>query len=243
MPTPLRQFNNEVNALITQTPSLQTVVIGRLWSPDASLQRTVALVRQLVAMGKTVLLLGPLPEPGLDVPQVYALQQIKAGHALAQMVVPLAAQTGPLAMRQTLLTELAEPLRQGRVQLLDPLARLCDDQVCRLAQAGSEFSRHFAPVAERRAAFHSRCAGCIAGTAPAAVRPSPASPVSRPLPAATAGAAGCATQRWRWWPPAATRPMCPCGAQVAGQGPAGGQQQGHHNRRHPLFEGTRRVAG
>lgn len=130
------QFNNEVNALITQTPSLQTVVIGRLWSPDASLQRTVALVRQLVVMGKTVLLLGPLPEPGLDVPQVYALQQIKAGHALAQMVVPLAAQSGPLAMRQTLLTELAEPLRQGRVQLLDPLARLCDDQVCRLAQAG-----------------------------------------------------------------------------------------------------------
>jgi len=129
-------FNDEVNALITQTPSLRTVVIGRLWGADASLQRTLALVKQLVNLGKTVLLVGPLPEPGLDVPQVYARQQIRAGQAMALWHLPLATQAGVLAVRETLLQELAEPMRLGQVQWLDPFVKLCDVQGCRLAEGG-----------------------------------------------------------------------------------------------------------
>lgn len=129
-------FNDEVNTLLAQTPSLQTVVLGRLWSADASLQRTLALVKQLVAAGKTVVLVGPLPEPGLDVPQAYAMLQIKAGQAMAQWLTPMAAQVAPLLMRDSLQRELADLVRAGRVQLLDPMARLCDTQVCRLAEDG-----------------------------------------------------------------------------------------------------------
>lgn len=129
-------FNAEVNALLAKTPSIHTVVLGRLWSPDASVERTLALVRQLVAQGRRVLLIGPLPEPGMDVPQSWSMQQLKAGHAIPELTLPLSSQANALQLRAHLQQQLAEPICQGQVVLLDPMARLCDDQVCRLAQAG-----------------------------------------------------------------------------------------------------------
>ncbi len=129
-------FNREVNALLAHTPSLQTLVIGRVWGSDASLGQSVTLVRYWVGQGKRVLLLGPLPEPGRDVPQSWSLQQLKAGHAIEEVIVPLATQQHALAMRQTLQAELAEPLCRGQVVLFDPMQALCDAQVCRLAENG-----------------------------------------------------------------------------------------------------------
>jgi hypothetical protein len=142
-------FNDEVNTLIAQTPSLHTVVIGRLWSADDSQKRTIALVRQLVQQGKTVVLVGPLPEPGLDVPQMYAMKQIKAGRALDQWVIPLSTQSGVLALRQSLLKELSDPLRLGQVQFLDPLIKLCDSQNCRLAEGGEANFRDISHLSQR----------------------------------------------------------------------------------------------
>jgi len=129
-------FNSEVNALLANTPSIRTVVLGRLWSADASFDRTLALVRQLVAHGRRVLLIGPLPEPGMDVPQSWSMQQLKAGHAIAELTLPLSSQANALTLRAQLREQLAEPICQGQVVLLDPVAQLCDDKVCRLAQAG-----------------------------------------------------------------------------------------------------------
>lgn len=146
-------FNDQVNLLISQTPSIHTVVIGRLWSPDESFERTVALARQLVAQGKRVLLIGPLPEPGMDVPQSWSLQQLKVGHAINELTLPLSSQTNALAMRTRLREKLAVPLCLGQMYLLDPIASLCDDQVCRLAQAGEANFRdtsHLSQVASLR---------------------------------------------------------------------------------------------
>lgn len=129
-------FNDEVNTLLVQTPSIHTVVLGRLWSSDASFNRTVALVQQLARHGKRVLLIGPLPEPGMDVPQNWSVQQLKAGHAIDELTIPLSSQANALAMRTRLRVELADQVCQGQVVLLDPIRSLCDDKVCRLAQGG-----------------------------------------------------------------------------------------------------------
>lgn len=129
-------FNDEVNTLIARTPSIHTVVVGRLWSPDASFERTVALVQQLVVQGKRVLVMGPLPEPGMDVPQSWSLQQLKAGHAIDELTLPMSSQTNALTMRAGLRDQLAGFICRGEVALLDPMVNLCDGQVCRLAQGG-----------------------------------------------------------------------------------------------------------
>lgn len=127
-------FNDEVNTLLVQTPSIHTVVLGRLWSSDASFNRTVALVQQLARHGKRVLLIGPLPEPGMDVPQNWSVQQLKAGHAIDKLTIPLSSQANALAIRTRLRVELADQVCRGQVVLLDPIGSLCDDKVCRLAQ-------------------------------------------------------------------------------------------------------------
>ncbi|BCO27626.1 hypothetical protein MIZ03_2515 [Rhodoferax lithotrophicus] len=129
-------FNDEVNTLLVQTPSIHTVVLGRLWSSDASFNRTVALVQQLARHGKRVLLIGPLPEPGMDVPQNWSVQQLKAGHAIDKLTIPLSSQANALAIRTRLRVELADQVCRGQVVLLDPIGSLCDDKVCRLAQGG-----------------------------------------------------------------------------------------------------------
>lgn len=147
------RFNDEVNALIESTPALRTVVLGRLWSADASLQRTLALVKSLVQAGKTVVLVGPLPEPGLDVPQAYAMQQIRAGRAIAQWEQPMSKQTASVNIRETLRHDLLDDLRSGQVQLLDPMAKLCDARVCRLAEGGESNFRdvsHLSHIASLR---------------------------------------------------------------------------------------------
>ncbi|TXT41323.1 MAG: hypothetical protein FD135_379 [Comamonadaceae bacterium] len=142
-------FNDSVNTLLAQTPSIHTVVIGRLWSPDASFERTVALVRTLAAQGKKVLLIGPLPEPGMDVPQSWSLQQLRAGHAINELTVPLSSQANALSMRAQLREKLAQPLCQGQVVLLDPIPSLCDDQVCRLAQDGEANFRDISHLSQQ----------------------------------------------------------------------------------------------
>jgi hypothetical protein len=88
-----------------------------------------------VRAGKHVLLIGPLPEPGFDVPQRWSMQQIHAGHAIDDMVVPISSQHSALDMRTRLQTELAAPLRSGQVVLLDPMRQLCDESACRLVEA------------------------------------------------------------------------------------------------------------
>lgn len=146
-------FNNQVNALIASTPSIRTVVIGRLWSPDASFERTVALVRQLAQQGRRVLLIGPLPEPGMDVPQTWSVQQLKAGHAMDELTLPIQSQSNALSMRTLLRDQLAGEICRGEVLLLDPIPRLCDDQVCRLAQGGEANFRdtsHLSQLASMR---------------------------------------------------------------------------------------------
>lgn len=177
-------FNNEVNLLIAKTPSIHTVVIGRLWSPDASFERTVALTYKLVAQGKRVLLIGPLPEPGMDVPQGWSLQQLKAGHAIDELTLPLSSQANALAMRTKLREQLAEPLCKGQVYLLDPVASLCDDKVCRLAQAGEANFRdtsHLSQVASLR--FGAGIQAALAALAAPGDRSSlKASCQSQPLP-------------------------------------------------------------
>lgn len=130
-------FNQEVHTLLVQTPSIRTVVLGRVWGNDASVNQTLDLVRQLLAQGKTVVLVGPLTEPGVDVPHHWSMRQIQAGQAIDEIGQPLGMQAATFALRSRLLAELTDPIARNQLVLIDPLPHLCDAQVCWLVKAGA----------------------------------------------------------------------------------------------------------
>jgi len=142
------RFNDEVNRFIAQSTSVRTVIIGRLWSPDASFGRTVELVKQLVSIGKTVILVGPLPDPQFNVPERWSHQQLRSGHAIDFMAVPLTAQSQMLAMRDRLRVELSAQLQSGKVVLIDPFQRLCDVTQCKLVENGISYFRDTSHVSQ-----------------------------------------------------------------------------------------------
>lgn len=142
------RFNNEVNSFIAQSASVRSVIIGRLWSEDESFGRTVDLVKHLVKIGKTVVLVGPLPEPQFNVPERWSRQQIRSGHAIDFMSVPLASQRPALAMRERLRVELSEQVQHGKVVLIDPFQRLCDATECKLVEKGMSYFRDTSHVSQ-----------------------------------------------------------------------------------------------
>ena len=137
------RFNIEVNRFIEQSASVRGVIIGRLWKPDdtGGFDRTVDLVKHLVKSGKTVVLVGPLPELQFNVLERWSRQQIRIGHAIDFMSVPLASQRPMLAMREKLRAELSEQIQRGKVVLIDPFQRLCDATECRLVENGVSYFR------------------------------------------------------------------------------------------------------
>ncbi len=131
-----QNFNQEVHALLTQTPSIRTVVLGRVWGNDASVGQTLRLVQQLLAQGKSVVLIGPLSQPGVDVPHHWSMRQIQAGQAIDEIGQDVRTQTAIFALRERLQTALADPIARKQLVLIDPLQHLCDAQSCWLVKSG-----------------------------------------------------------------------------------------------------------
>jgi peptidoglycan/LPS O-acetylase OafA/YrhL len=131
-----QNFNLEVHQLLAKTPSIRTVVLGLSWGGVASVQPTLDLVQQLLQKGKTVLLMGPVSQPGFDVPQRWATLQLQAGKAVDDWHLPAANYADIFALRTHLQAQLAQPIAQKNLVLIDPLSHLCDAQQCWLVRAG-----------------------------------------------------------------------------------------------------------
>lgn len=142
------RFNNEVNALIERSSSLRTVIIGRVWRGDESFGRTVDLVKHLVTVGKKVVLIGPLPNPHFNVPESWSRQQIRIGHAIDSMVLPVVSLGPMLDLRDKLRSQLSEQIQAGNVVLIDPIATLCDTKECRLVEQGVCYFRDASHVSQ-----------------------------------------------------------------------------------------------
>ena len=143
------QLNAEVLAFITQNASVKTIILGREWNRlDESFDRTVVLVRHLVKIGKTVVLIGPLPVPKFNVPERWSRQQLRAGKAMESMTLSVASQSEPRLVRDELQAVFSEQIQARQVVLVDPLAQLCDAAGCYLVENGVCYFRDTAHLSQ-----------------------------------------------------------------------------------------------
>lgn len=130
------KFNQEVYEHIISNSSLQTIVLGRIWGDEDSANYSTALIQDLVRKGRRVILLGPLPSPGFDVPDRWAKQQIKLGESINSMSLSVSSQALAFFIQKKLLNELGALIDKGAVVYIDPLSTLCDKDECRLVEGG-----------------------------------------------------------------------------------------------------------
>jgi hypothetical protein len=153
-PTPSQvaceRFNQEVLQMLAQTPSLHTVVLGRFWGPSnaGNVPANVDMVRKLVQSGKKVILVGPLPYPGFNVPYEWSTRQIKAGHGIETVNLPRASQDGVVAMNDLLADGLRQNTLDRNTVYIDVFQQLCDATTCRLVENGSSNFRDDSHLSE-----------------------------------------------------------------------------------------------
>ncbi len=148
-----QRFNAEVRNFIRQTPSVHIVVLGRLWRGTYSVSNTVALARELIAAGKEVIVVGPLPLGGFNVPEYWSELQLHAGHPIDDVAVSLDSQKVRRELWTRTTTELASEARSGRVILIDPFESDCDSQQCYLVKGGVAIIRDVTHLSQQGASL------------------------------------------------------------------------------------------
>ena len=131
------RFNIEVSGFIAQTPTIKTVVIGRLWRAESGFASTVELTKYLIANGNKVILIGPLPAPGFHVPERWSQMQLRTGHSIDNLTVTMDSQKGAVQLLTLLKAQLAPELGGGNLVLIDPFETLCDGRQCYLVKNGA----------------------------------------------------------------------------------------------------------
>ena len=132
-----KAFNREVYAYLLDHPRIETVILARIWfDDDEAIGRTVKLVRELIAHGRKVILLTPLPVPGMNVETGWAVRQIQAGHAIDEIKLEATPEVRQSAILDKLRAELKIEAESGKLWLLDPTRRLCDASHCYIVRDG-----------------------------------------------------------------------------------------------------------
>ncbi|HMS27768.1 MAG TPA: acyltransferase family protein [Burkholderiaceae bacterium] len=130
-------FNNNANALISALPSVRTVILGRMWFHGVTVNQTIDLTKALVAAGKKVILIGALPDPDLNVPQIWFERNIWERKFIDEMT-QVRNENGMDRIDQYVKTELLQEIALGRVVFLDAMVHFCDQSNCYLVKNGKK---------------------------------------------------------------------------------------------------------
>jgi len=147
-----KEFNREVFAYLIGHPKIETVILGRIWfDSDETIGRTVLLSHQLIAHGHNVILLTPLPLPGMHVENTWALKQIQAGHAINEIKLKSTPEVRQSAILTKLRNQLKPELENGKLIMIDPTERLCDNKFCYVVRDGVANFRYTSHLTEAAA--------------------------------------------------------------------------------------------
>lgn len=130
-------FNNSANTSIAALPSVHTIIIGRMWFHGETVIQTINLTKSLVASGKKVILIGALPNPGFDVPQVWRERNVWGKQIIDEMSQPND-KDGLVRIDQYLQDELSQEIAAGRVVFIDAMKHFCDQTNCYLVKNGEK---------------------------------------------------------------------------------------------------------
>ena len=129
------EFNNKVNQQIVETPSIKTVVFGRIWFNGESVDQTINLTKFLTSIGKKVVLIGVIPKPEFDIPQTWFYRQVWGGEVIKEITASRDADELS-SITEYLKTQLAPQIQQGSVVLIDAMAHFCDQSKCYFVKDG-----------------------------------------------------------------------------------------------------------
>lgn len=112
---------------------------------DAYIARFEAMVRRLLASGKRVVIVQPLPEIGYDVPVVFSQMKIRDADP-DQLALPWESY---VERHQEVRSSMSRLARLPGVALIDPTTRFCDGRLCRFELNGELLYRdddHLSPA-------------------------------------------------------------------------------------------------
>jgi len=138
-----REFNrNTLSFILGQTgPSI--VVLGSNWGDG---REASALVDRLLSSGKIVVLIMPLLNVGVDLPQRWIENQVRAGQAITEWKVKADPDLTMQALRDEFVQILHTHRDNPRLVAVDPLSLICDHDYCYLVRNGQANFRDSAHI-------------------------------------------------------------------------------------------------
>jgi peptidoglycan/LPS O-acetylase OafA/YrhL len=130
------RFNQEVFDAIVHHSQPSIVLLARNWGGAASVTETFALIRRLLAEGKTVVLILPLPNPGFDVPERWIREQSRAGKAVNDLRLTATPQLLQQEARDAISLHMKDFADNPKLLTLDLLPKICDTEYCYLVRDG-----------------------------------------------------------------------------------------------------------
>jgi hypothetical protein len=146
------RVNAQVMAGIKADPRLKTIYLAAFWASPAyggtevttGLDRTIG---ELVGMGRQVVLIGPIPSAGYDVPR--RLAHLARAGTLDEHIGSERAEVMPAERR---LRGIAARWQGRGLTYLSPVERMCDGQICPILRNGAPlyFDSHHVSVTGAR---------------------------------------------------------------------------------------------
>lgn len=141
-------FNNEVNAFVTRHTDIQTVIVARMWGRGDSFDSTIQLIKTLVAQGKHVVVVGPVPYLSFSVPEHWIYQQLKIRQAIDVLTDPVTKQQHLFDIQNLARQHLADPITKGNITWIDALQKLCTPSDCLLVNQGMLYFKDVTHLSE-----------------------------------------------------------------------------------------------
>lgn len=136
------RFNREVNAYLRQHAEPRIVIVGRNWgNTQASVDEAFVLVRQMLAMGRTVVLILPMLNLDFDVSQRWIREQRLAGRAIDDLTTPETPNLIFKTARDAIAVHMRTLANNPRMITVDVLPRVCTAGVCSLVRGGQAIFR------------------------------------------------------------------------------------------------------
>ena len=131
------RFNRQVLGYVTGHAQPGIIILGRNWgNSEASVLEAFVLVRQLLAAGKTVVLILPMLQLSQDVPELWIRQQFQAGQAVNTLRVAQTPELMFAVAREAIAQQSREFTDNPRLITVDLLPNICAAGYCDLVRGG-----------------------------------------------------------------------------------------------------------
>ena len=131
------RFNQEVLGFLRLNPEPRIVVLGRNWGNSAAAAtEALTLARQLLASGKTVVLILPMLNLGFDVPERWMHDQFRAAMAIDELRLEATPELTYQTLRDAISRQSREFANNPRFITVDLLPKICSDGYCYVVRDG-----------------------------------------------------------------------------------------------------------